>query len=183
MTAINKSKVTIISRTLISIFIVLFFFSFLIQCQEANTKMKKVSGTFKLTNQLLDTRSTYDQTEVRFVCARHILYSEDPDWDKAAVLGVRYYINPTNEGDHYRGCSTITYTNGDQMFYEYAGEWKWVVPRDGYKHNSETKGQLTGGTGKFKDVRGTIVIRGKGEVNIYKPGEWEVEYEIKATNN
>lgn len=124
MTTIKKSKVTIINRVLTRIFIVLCFFLSLIQSQEAYAEMKKVSGTYEVITRLLDVKTSYDQTIVRLVNDRFMYSSSDPDWDKAKSFSVRYLINPTGEGNDYRGCSAITHPNGDQTFIEYTGSWK-----------------------------------------------------------
>ena len=185
MATINKSKVTIINRSFIIFFIVICFLLSLIQSQEAYAEKKKVSVTSKLLKTLITTDETYpDQTRVRFINNLQIFSSADPDWDKAKFFGVRYSVNPTRDGDPYNGCVAITHHNGDQTFIKYAGSWKWVLPKDGLSWISESKGEFSGGTGKFEGISGTVTIKveGKGPSH-YVSSKWEFEYEMASTNN
>ena len=174
---------TNISRDLTSIFIAICFLFLLIQSQEAYAEMKKVSGTSKQIAKLLADETLYDQTKVRFVNTLKMYSSADPDQDKAKVFSAYLYINPTRQGDDYNGCLAITHPNGDQTFIKYVGSWKWVLPRDGYRWTSETKGVFTGGTGKFEGVKGTRTSKGKGDGRKVLGSEWKIEYEIASTNN
>ena len=178
MTTNKKRKVTTINRALMSIFIVLCFFLYLIQSQEAYAEMKKVSGTYEQITKLVDDATIHGQTFVRLANYRFMYSSSDPDWDKATTFNVRYYINPTYQADKYRGCAATTHPNGDQTFTEFNGSWKWVLPRDRFKWTTLYEGIFTGGTGKFKGIKGTITIKGKGETRMSHIGEWEVLYEI-----
>jgi hypothetical protein len=140
--------------------------------------MKQVFGTSKLINVLSD--STYSgQVFVRFVNNHQIFSSSDPDWDKAKAFSAYYSINPTGEGDDYRGCWVFTHQNGDQSFALYDGSWKWKEPKDGMKWTAESKGIFTGGTGKFEGIRGTILVKVEGDGRNYVKNEWEAKYELK----
>jgi hypothetical protein len=145
--------------------------------------MKKVSGTSKQITKLLEMETYYDQTKVRFVNSLNAWSSADPEWDKAKTFSAYYYINPTRQGDDFRGCTVITYPNGDQSFIEYDGSWEWVLPRDGFRWTSEINGIFTGGTGKFEGIRGAFTSKGKGNGRTDLGDEWEVKYEIASTNN
>jgi hypothetical protein len=70
-----------------------------------------------------------------------------------------------------------------QTFIKYEGSWKWALPREGYKWTSESKGRFTGGTGKFKGIRGTFTSKGKGDGRKDLGSEWQIEYEITSTTN
>ena len=109
--------------------------------------------------------------------------SADPDWDKAKVFNVFYYLNPTHQGDDYNGCLVITYPNGDQTFVKYEGAWKCTTPRDGYRWISETKGRFTGGTGKFEGIKGYYIVKEDGDGEKKIKVEFEAEYEMPSTNN
>ena len=172
-----------ISRDLTAFFFVSCLLLSLFFSQEAYAEMKKVSGTSKLLESLITTGATYpDQTRVRFINNLQMYSSADSDWDKAKVFSAYFYINPTRQGDDYNGCLAITHPNGDQTFIKYDGSWQWVLPRDGYRWTAETKGQFTGGTGKFKGIRGTISSKGKGDGPKDLGSEWEIEYEIAPAN-
>jgi hypothetical protein len=179
----RRLKMTNISRGLTSIFLAICFLFPLVQSQEAYAEMKKVSGTSKQIAKLFADETFYDQTKVRFLNNLQMYSSDDPDWDKAKVFSVYFYVNPTRQGDDFNGCLAITHTNGDQTFIKYEGSWKWVSPRDGYRWDSETKGVFTGGTGRFKGIKGTLSSKGKGNGRKDLGGEWEIKYEIAPTNN
>jgi len=183
MTTITKITATITNRGLTIIFILICFLLSLIQSQEVYAEMKKVTGTSKPIERLLAVERYYSGTNVRFVNHLLMYNSVDPNWDKAKVFSAFYYINPTGQGDEFRGCLAITHHNGDQTFIEYNGSWKWVSPRDGLRWNSEITGVFTGGTGKFKGVKGILNSNVKGDGQNTIGGEWEVEYELASTNN
>ncbi len=183
MTAINKSKGTIINWGLTSIFITICLLLSLIQSQEVYAEMKKVSGTWKQVKMLLGSDTLYGKTMVNFVNRLYVNSSADADWDKAKSFDVNYTINRTFQGDDFSGCTAITHPNGDQTFIQYDGSWKFVLPRDGFKWTSESKGKFTGGTGKFEGIWGTYTSKIKGDGQGNRTGEWEAEYEIVSTNN
>ena len=170
---INKSKVIII------IFVMIFFGGSIFHVHEAYAEMKKVSGTSELLKRLLSEETYYDQTKIRLINNIQLYSSADPDWDKAKVFSIYYYINPTYDGDDYKGYLAITHQNGDQTFLKYDGSWKWALPKDGLSWISESKGKFTGGTGKFEGIRGAITIKVEGRDQNYVSAEWEAEYEIK----
>lgn len=175
MMAINKSKMIIIS-----IFIIMIFFGgSIFHDHEAYAEMKKVSGTSKVLKNLVTLESHYKETNVRLINKLHLYSSADPDWEKARVFSMYFYINPTRDGDDYKGCLAITHQNGDQTFVEYNGSWKWVIPKDGINWTAESVGSFTGGTGKFEGIRGAITIKVVGRGQSYLSSNWEIEYEIK----
>ena len=181
MTTINKITATITNRGLTSIFIVFCLLLPLIQSQEVYAEMKKVTGTSKPVDRLLSVERYHSGTNVRFVNQLLAYNSVDPDWDKAKVFSAYYYINPTGQGDEFRGCFAITHSNGDQTFISYDGSWKWVLPRDGFRWTSEIIGEFTGGSGEFQGIRGILRSKVKGDGQNVIGGEWEVEYEITST--
>ena len=183
MTCINKKIITPINLGFTSIFIVICFFLPLSLSQESYAEMKKVSGTSKQITKLIAKETYFDQTKIRFINNLNVWSSANPDWDNAKTFTAYFYINPTRQGDDYKGCTAITHPNGDQTFFEYDGSWKGVLPRDGFRWTSETNGILTGGTGKFKGIRGTFISNGKGDGRTDLGGEWEIKYEIASTNN
>ena len=145
--------------------------------------MKKVSGTSKRVIESRAYEKYYEQTKVRFANNLQMYSSADPDWDKAKVFSVYYYVNPTRQGDDFDGYLAITHPNGDQTFVKYEGAWNWVLPREGSRWIIESKGQFTAGTGKFKGIRGTFISKMNGDGSRELEQVWEVEYEIASTNN
>ena len=140
--------------------------------------MKQVFGTSKLIKVLSD-ESYYDQVNVRRVHNHAIFSSSDPDWDKAKIFSAYYFINPSAEGDDYKGCWVFTYLNGDQSFAKYDGSWKWKLPKDGLNYTAESKGTFTGGTGKFEGIRGTVLVTVEASGQTYLKTDWEVKYELE----
>ena len=162
----------------IGIFILIFTGGSLFHSHEAYAEMKQVIGTTKLIKVLWDASSS-DQVSVRFVNNHQIFSSSDPDWDKAKVFSAYYSVNPTGEGDDYKGCWVFTHQNGDQSFALYDGSWKWKLPKDGMKWTAVSKGTFTGGTGKFEGIRGTILVEVEGDGRNYVKNGWEFKYELK----
>ena len=178
MKLLKKTELFASSQGLISFFIVTCFLLSLFQNPEAYAEMKKVTGTSKIVNNLLDYEKHYGQSKVRFVNILQIYSSAEPDWNNAKVFNACYYVDSTHQGDDYDGCLVIMHPNGDQTFMQYEGSWNWVLPRKGYQWISDTKGRFTGGTGKFKGIRGSFKYKGKGDGKKDLGGEWVVEYEI-----
>ena len=162
----------------ISIFILIFAGGSLFHGHKAYAEMKQVFATSKLTKVLMD-YSYYDKINVRRVHNHGIFSSSDPDWDKTKVFSANFYIDPTGEGDDYKGWWVFTHQNGDQTFAQYDGSWKWKLPRDGMKWTAESKGTFTGGTGKFEGIRGTISVEVEGDGSNYVKNSWEFKYELK----
>jgi hypothetical protein len=146
-------------------------------------EMKKTIGTSKELSKLLSVETNRLKENVKFVNTLFEWSSADPIWDKTKIFSVRFSINPTRRGDDYMGALAITDPNGDQAFIEYSGSWKFASPGEGVTWISENKGTLTGGTGKFKGIRGVYTSKGKGFGRKYLGSEWEIEYEIALTNN
>ena len=174
MMTINKSKVIIIS-----IFLMIFFGGSIFHVHEASAEMKKVAGTSEILKNLVTHETILKDTRVRLINKLHLFSSADPDWDKARIFSMFFYVNPSLDGDDYKGCLAITHQNGDQTFAEYAGSWKWAIPKDDVNWTAESKGYLTGGTGKFDGIRGTFTNKVVGKGQNYVSSNWELEYEIK----
>jgi len=180
MTTLNKSKVTIINWGLTTLFIVICLLLSLTQIQETYAEMQKVSATSKRVANLFSSESSNMQATVRFVVDTASIYSSsDPDWDKAKIFSAWHTINPTDQGEDFKGCYAITHPNGDQTFLHYDGSWKWVLPRDGNKWTSEEYGYFTGGTGKFNGITGFFTGKGKGDGPTDATVELQFEYEVK----
>jgi hypothetical protein len=163
-----RQKTFTLLRTQLSVAAVLTFILLIysaIQSQEAYAEVKKVSVTSKLIKVLMTTNDIYpDQTKVRFINNLQIFSSADPDWNNAKVFGVRYFINPTRDGDPYRGCVAITHNNGDQTFIKFEGSWKWAEPKDGVSWISESKGEFIGAQANLRALVGPLRLRWREQV-------------------
>jgi hypothetical protein len=68
------------------------------------------------------------------------------------VRGYSDYIDRNGRGSGY---AVTTYENGDKMFTEFTGTAQTTVGPDGAKQSTFTAvGTFTGGTGKYKSIRG-----------------------------
>ena len=172
MTTINKSKATIINRSLTSIFIVICFLLSLSQSQEAYAEMKKVSGTFKGTVKLAETQiAIADITQKGPLDVFHtVLSSADPDWNNAPFFYIRY-AEPTKEWGR-KGYGVITHPGGDQTFIKFVSR---QLSASGSASTGEWEGFFIGGTGKFKDIRARWLLKWKF-TTTEATTEWEVEY-------
>lgn len=173
--AINKSKVIIIS-----VFITMIFWGgSIVHVQEASAEMKKISGTFEIVKDLETIETELNNTKVRLRKKLLLFSSSDPDWDKARVFETYFFINPTRDGDKYRGSFAISHQNGDLTFVSYEGSWKWKMPKDRFSWTAETEGSFIGGTGKFEGIAGAIKIEEVGRGRVRVSANWEAEYDIK----
>jgi hypothetical protein len=69
------------------------------------------------------------------------------------VRGYSDYIDRNGRGSGY---SVTTYENGDKIFSEYSGTAQTTIGPDGSKQSTFTAaGTFTGGTGKYKSIRGS----------------------------
>lgn len=176
MTTINKSKVTIINRSLTSIFLVICFLLSLIQSQEAYAEMKKVSGTSKTIACLARTRPEIAVADCHFWVSldvyHSVLSSADPDWNNARFFYVLDAVRPIERDD--RGFGVITHPGGDQTFIKFVG--RLISVTGGSEMTGESEGFFIGGTGKFKDIKARWLLKWKWTVTEGTMGEWEVEY-------
>lgn len=176
MTTINKSKVTIINRSLTSIFLVICFLLSLIQSQEAYAEMKKVSGTSKTIACLARTRPEIAVADCHFWVSldvyHSVLSSADPDWNNARFFYIEYNESTKEWGD--RGYGVITHPGGDQTFIKFMG--RDISETAGSETAGEWEGFFIGGTGKFKDIKARWLLKWKWTVTEGTMGEWEVEY-------
>ena len=162
----------------ISMLVLIFLGGSLFHGQKAYAEMKQVFASSK--NRILLSDDTYfDQVRVRVVNNHQIFSSSDPDWDKAKFFCSLYYINPTGQGDDFKGCFVITHQNRDQSFIKFEGSWKWKEPKDGWKWTAEIKGSFIGGTGKFEGIRGTVLIEQEGAGQQRLKTDWEIKYELE----
>jgi hypothetical protein len=87
--------------------------------------------------------------------------SSDPDFDGAVcVLFAQSENVPDGDGPD-RGHSNCLHRNGDRSYFSYIGRYR-VVAKDDKTWEVPFEGnfQFTGGTGKFKSLRGTGTHRG-----------------------
>ena len=80
-------------------------------------------------------------------------------------------------GSH-RGYSDNNYESGDKTYMKWEGTHKTILKENGGREtNYEGKFEYTGGTGKFKNIKGGGVYKGAiTDEGITEEGEIEVEY-------
>ena len=103
--------------------------------------------------------------------------SSDPDWDgtEEIVYGQNDHVAGT--GTH-RGYFRRLFKNGDTDYGSYEGMHKTTVKEDGsWEATWEGTYKMTGGTGKFKNIKGGGTYRGKATAQgASTEFEGEVEY-------
>jgi hypothetical protein len=174
MITINKSKVTIINRSLTSIFLVICFLLSLIQSQEAYAEMKKVSVTSTRRVRLAQARIPVADTPVMgsLRVYHSVLSSADPDWNNARFFYILYDESTKEWGD--RGFGVITHPEGDQTFIKFVSR---VISATGISEmTGDSEGFFIGGTGKFKDIKARWLSKWKWTVTEGMLDEWEIEY-------
>lgn len=113
----------------------------------------------------------------------HTTYAtEAPVYDGVKVKEgwLRGVSDYTDSSGHITAYTTALLENGDKIFGRYEGITKTTVAADGSKTTrTDAVTTLTGGTGKFRGIRGTI--RGQGFTDFKAPsgGVAEGEYWIE----
>jgi hypothetical protein len=177
MVTISKGKVVNVNLLIVTLIILLVGTIF--HGTEASAEMKKVTGTFEIVKDLETIETDLNNTKVRLRKKLLLFSSSHPDWDKARVFETYFIINPTRDGDKYRGSFAISHQNGDLTFVSYSGSWKWKMPKDRVSWTAETEGFFIGGTGKFEGIAGAIKIEEEGRGTVRVSANWEAEYDLK----
>jgi hypothetical protein len=103
--------------------------------------------------------------------------SNDPDFDNVSATTYEQ-TDGVEKGGKNKGYRIQRHENGDETYVQYEGSYTLSEKKEGvYEWHSEGKWELTGGTGKFKNIKGagTYKSTGTAEEGIT---EWtgEVEY-------
>ena len=101
----------------------------------------------------------------------------DPDFGTTDCLQYGQNDSVAGNGTH-RGYNICKYKNGDKTYTKWNGTHKVTVKEGGaWEMNYEGKVQYTGGTGKFKNIKGGGVYKGTATAKGgTEEGEMEVEY-------
>ncbi len=107
---------------------------------------------------------------------KHHTYS-DPDFGSSEEWIYMHSDSVAGTGTH-RGHSVHNFKNGDKTYVKWEGTHKTTVKESGaWELNYEGKSQFTGGTGKFKNIKGGGVYTAIRTVKGFtSKGEFEVEY-------
>jgi hypothetical protein len=102
--------------------------------------------------------------------------SPDPDINETEVIAYEQADEVAGTGTQ-RGYFRRLYKNGDTDYGTYEGTHKTTVKEDGsWETTWESTYKVTGGTGKFKNIKGSGTDRGKATAEG-AIGEWEGERE------
>ena len=150
----------------------------LIQPQQAYAETKKVSGTLKMYNRLVQTsiRTPNPANKTWVNVDQSIFSSDNKDWNNAYF----FYVTYTEISEEYdsKGYGTITHSNGDQIFIEIVSK---LTSKGGLVGDTTgvRKGKILGGTGKFEGIKGNFLSKFKQTMMEGRTAEWEVEYKVK----
>jgi hypothetical protein len=103
--------------------------------------------------------------------------SSDPDWNETEQINYNWEDEVAGTGTH-RGYYRRLHKNGETDYGPYEGTHKTTVKEDGsWERTWEGTYKMTGGTGKFKNIKGSGTYRGKATAEGAST-EWggEVEY-------
>jgi hypothetical protein len=162
----------------VGILVVLMIVSFSFSAQAA--EKKKITQSLKsqriLSVTTLNPGDTPDHQLGQQVM-KQVRTSSDPDWNDMEALIYLQWDAAAGSGSS-RGYGTYHYTNGDESYVKFEGTSKMSVKEGGaWELSYQGKGQFTGGTGKFKNIKGGGTYQGKltaeGPTEDF---EFEVEY-------
>jgi hypothetical protein len=105
--------------------------------------------------------------------------SSDPDWNEAEHIVYEQHDQVAGTGTHW-GYDTNLFKNGDIEYGTYEGTFKTTFKEDGSWKETTWEGtfKVIGGTGKFKNIKGSGTYRGKATAaeGAITEFEGEVEY-------
>ena len=156
------------------------FFTILCCFSVQAAEKKKVTYTKKI-KQLISRADVYPGDVPKHKMSQSVRINSvtfsDPDFGTADCWAYGHLDSVAGNGTH-RGYGVCHFKNGDKTYAENEGTHKTTVKEGGaWEVNYEGKIQFTGGTGKFKNIKGggvykgTITAKGRTE-----EGEMEVEY-------
>jgi hypothetical protein len=102
--------------------------------------------------------------------------SSEPDWNETEQIVYQQADQVAGTGTH-RGYSRRLHKNGETTYGSYEGTHKTTVKEDGsWERTWEGTYKITGGTGKFKNIKGGGKYRGKATA---EGGSTEFEGEVE----
>jgi hypothetical protein len=102
--------------------------------------------------------------------------SSDPDFSGVVCTTYNQADQVVGMGSH-KGYEDCLYKNGDHSYLKYEGTHKTITQGDGsWEATWEGSFQYTGGTGKFKNLKGNGTYKGKATPEG-AGSNWEIEVE------
>ena len=141
---------------------------------------KKIKGTNKHTPPISRTvvsPGDDPQHELALLIRRDTTTSSDPDWNETELISYQQDDQVAGTGTH-RAYFRRLRKNGETEYGSYEGMHKTSVKDDGsWEMTWEGTYQMIGGTGKFKNIKGSGTYRGKATAQgALTEWEGEVEY-------
>ena len=140
---------------------------------------KKITGTNKqgpLISHTVVSPGDDPKHELTLTIRRDTTTSSDPDHNETEVMQYEQSDSVAGTGTH-RGYFRRLFKNGDTDYGPIEGTHKTTVKEDGsFETTWEGTWKVTGGTGKFKNIKGSGTYRGKATAQGAST-EWEGEVE------
>jgi len=104
-----------------------------------------------------------------------IITSPDQDWNDLAAVSYEQADHLAGNGSHH-GVITVRHANGDETYLRYAGtDAMSVASGSAWEVTSQGTIQISGGTGKYKEMKGMGTYSGKSS-----PKGSSVHWEIRV---
>jgi hypothetical protein len=162
---------------MVGVIVVLAAFAWSFSAQAA--EKKKFSGTNhepQTISQTVVSPGDVPKHELVLNVRRYATTSSDPEWNETEEMNYGQSDQVAGTGTH-RGYFRRFHKNGDTTYGTYEGTHQTTVKADGsWEAISEGKWQFTGGTGKFKHIKGSGTYRGKATAQG-RSTDWEGEVE------
>ncbi len=86
--------------------------------------------------------------------------SSDPDWDGSTVTGIGQFDMVNGSGQVW-GYNVRTFKSGDKVFTKFKFSLKKNSEGDQSQGMAEGAAEILGGTGKFADIKGSVIFSGQ----------------------
>jgi hypothetical protein len=166
-------------RKLAAGFVALMFIVALMNVSAQAADKKKVKGSGKsarLISQTVTYPGDHPKHEFTELVRMDTFTSSDPDFNNTDVLFYVHLDLVEGSGPH-NGYATVSTKSGDAIHFKFAGSGKLVAKEGGaWEQPFDGKFEWTGGSGKFKNIKGTGTYKG-----VLKPDavayDWEADVE------
>jgi hypothetical protein len=141
---------------------------------------KKISGT-KTTKRIVSRTNSFPADDPKHVLSQTVredlIAGSDPDWNDTEAVAYEQSDYVAGNGSH-KGYLIVRHKSGDESHLKYQGSDKISAQDNGsWEVVSEGEIQIVGGTGKFKDMRGSGTYKGKST-----PKGSQVTWEVTIEN-
>jgi len=135
-----------------------------ISASAQGTGIKNISGTAKskrLISQTILFPGDNPKHVIATIISENSISSSNPEWND--IVATIYELSDQGpDGGSHSGYMVLHHKNGDESYVKFDGIDKKVEEKSGLRELTiEGKALSTGGTGKFKNIKGTGVYKGK----------------------